>query len=76
MNQPSKGATITSHKEGRVYKLNKAEITTGRDHHSNPVGCPLWFCCATKLGFSEDIGAKEVFLLLLGVCSIDGAAKT
>ena len=25
----------------------------------------LWFCCATELGFSEDIGAKEVFLLLL-----------
>ena len=25
----------------------------------------LCFCCATELGFSEDIGAKEVFLLLL-----------
>ena len=23
----------------------------------------LWFCCATELGFSEDIGAKEVILL-------------
>ena len=31
----------------------------------------LWFCCATELGFSEDIGAKEVFLLLLLLSSMN-----
>ena len=25
----------------------------------------LWFCCATELGFSEDIGVKEVFFIII-----------
>ena len=24
----------------------------------------LWFCCATELGFSEDIGTKEVIIII------------
>ena len=34
----------------------------------------LWFCCATKLGFSEDICGKEVILLLL-LSSIHAVGK-
>ena len=60
---------ITVSKGNQLLRLIRRNITLYIDgflHCTWSRECLiLWFCCATELGFSEDIGAKEVIFLLL-----------